>query len=236
MKKLYFFAIGLLLFSLQATAQIAVTFQVDMTDYLAANPLKTIKIAGNFAGNGAVGVPDWTPPSSPVFTDQGSNVWSATITFDAASAGNNLEFKFLNTDDSWGDCNVTQECMPTDAGDCKNPANDNRLLVIPAASTTICYKWNSCVTCGASSTREKLVTLDMTVAPNPFSNAALVTFPKDMTGASAVISSLTGQTVRTYNLGGTTLEIEKDALQPGIYFLTVVLEEGHTVARKLVVQ
>ncbi|MCB0519716.1 MAG: T9SS type A sorting domain-containing protein [Lewinellaceae bacterium] len=236
MKKLYFFAMGLILFGFQANAQVEVTFQVDLTDYLATNTLKTVKIAGNFAASGAVGVPDWTPPSTPVFTDQGSNVWSTTITFDAASVGNSLEFKFLNTDDSWGACDVDQECMPADAGDCKNPANDNRLLVIPAESTTICYKWNSCVACGASSTREQLIPLSMTVAPNPFSSTALVTFPKDMTNARAILTSLTGQTVRTYNLSGTTLEIEKEALQAGIYFLTVAMEEGRTVAQKLVVQ
>ena len=116
MKKIYFFTLSMLCaFALHA--QVQVTFQVDLTDYLAVagNTLKTVKIAGNFPVNNAVNVPEWTPPGSPVFTDLGNNIWGTTISFAAAGVGKTLEFKFLNTADSWGDCNNQQECMPASA-------------------------------------------------------------------------------------------------------------------------
>jgi hypothetical protein len=218
---------------------VAVTFGVDLTGYLAAGgTLETVKIAGNFADNGAVDVPNWDPPSSPVFTDQGMDVWTTTIEFDVASAGGNLEFKFLNTADTWGDCGVQQECMEDGADDaCKNPANDNRLFVIPTEDAEICFTWETCVACNELvSTREQLINIPMTIAPNPFSQEAIVTFGTPLVDADAKLTTLTGQVARTFTVTGTQLIIEKENLNPGVYFFTVVTDEGISTAQKLIVQ
>jgi hypothetical protein len=236
MKKLYFLALGLLFLNLQASAQVEITFQVDLTNYLAAgNTLQTVKIAGNFGTNGAIGVPDWTPPGGPAFTDLGNNVWSTTITFPATSVGNSLLYKFLNTADSWGACDVDQECIV--GGECTDGGNDgNRLLVIPGENTTLCYYFDECNVCGSTNTNETAAGNRVKIVPNPMSSTALVTFPKAMDRAVATLSSATGQLVRSYTFSGTNLEIEKDGLQPGLYFLTIPSEAGRMAALKLVVQ
>lgn len=215
---------------------VSVTFQVDLTPYLAAgNTLETVKIAGNFADNGAIGVPNWDPTSAPAFTDLGNDVWSTTIEFPVTSAGQNLEFKFLNTANSWGDCGVQQECMGPEDADCKNPSNDNRLLVIPSADETLCFTWETCLGCNVTGTNE-LIDIPMTVAPNPFSNRTVVTFNKSIVDGQVRLTSLTGQLVRTYRVNAPQLIIEKDGLTPGIYFLNVVTESGTSVAQKLIVE
>jgi hypothetical protein len=216
---------------------ITVNFQVDLTYYLAAgNTLETVKIAGNFADNAAVGVPNWDPPSSPVFTDLGNDVWGTSIEFPVTSAGQELLYKFLNTANSWGDCNVQQECLPTDAGDCRAPGNDgNRIFTIPSANETVCYTWDTCLGCNVVSTKE-LIELPMTIAPNPFSNRTVVSFNQAIVDGQVRLTSLTGQLVRTYKVNAPQLIIEKDGMTPGIYFLNVVTENGTSVAQKLIVQ
>ena len=215
---------------------VTVTFQVDLTYYLQTNTLETVKIAGNFADNGAIGVPNWAPPSGPAFTDMGNDVWSATIDFPVTSAGQELLYKFLNTADSWGDCGVQQECLPADAGSCRQPGNDgNRIFTIPSADATVCFTWETCLGCNVVGTNE-LIELPMTLAPNPFSNKTVVTFNKSIVDGQVRLTSLTGQLVRTYRVNSPQLIIEKNGLTPGIYFLNVVTDAGTSVAQKLIVE
>jgi len=213
---------------------VKVTFQVDMTYYLESNPLETVRIAGNFTDNGA-SVPNWTPPASPAFTSLGNDVWSATIEFPLTSAGQNLEYKFLNTATSWGACGVQQECMGDEDSDCKNPNNDNRLLVIPSSDATVCFTWESCLGCNVVGVEDQLVEVPMTVAPNPFSNRTVVTFHTEVNGQVRLTNAV-GQLVKSYRVNGEQLVIERDGMTPGIYFLNVITKEGTSVAQKLVVE
>ena len=112
----------------------------------------------------------------------------------------------------------------------------SRLLVIPATATTICYTWDTCVPCNTLNNTNERIDLPMTIAPNPFSSKAIVTFHQPVLDGQAQLTSLTGQLVRTYNVSGTQLTIQKDELAPGIYFFNVVTEAGVSAAQKLIVQ
>ncbi|TAK39535.1 MAG: T9SS type A sorting domain-containing protein [Saprospiraceae bacterium] len=214
---------------------VSVTFAVDLTYYLAAgNTLETVKIAGNFGANGAA-LPDWDPTAAPAFTDLGNDVWSTTIEFPAASAGQNLEFKFLNTATSWGNCGVQQECMGAEDANCKNPNNDNRLLVIPAVDTDLCYTWETCLGCNVVATHE-FIEIPMTIAPNPFSEQTVVSFNSAILDGQVRLTNLAGQVMRVYAVNGPQLIIAKGDLAPGMYFLNVVTEDGTSAAQKLVVE
>ncbi len=215
---------------------VQVTFGVDMTYYLLDNPLTTVRIAGNFADIGAIGIPSWNPSNSPAFTHVGDDVWTTTIEFPISSAGQNLEFKFLNSPDSWGDCHVHQECMDDEDAACKNPSNDNRLLVIPSSNEAICFTWESCLGCNVSGTEEAQSDVAMTVAPNPFSNRAVVTFKNSVLNGKLTLSSVTGQVLRTYQVNGAQVVIEKDNLAPGVYFINVITESGISTAERLIVE
>jgi PA domain-containing protein/type IX secretion system substrate protein len=222
------------LFEALPIATVSVTFAVDLTYYLdAGNTLETVKIAGNFGTNGA-SLPDWSPPDAPVFTDLGDDIWSATIEFPAASAGQELEFKFMNTADSWGDCGLQQECMGEEDAACK-AGGDNRLLVIPAENTDLCFTWETCLGCNVVATRE-FIEIPMSIAPNPFSNQTIVSFNSELVNGQARLTSITGQVMKIYAVNGPQLVIKRDNLASGMYFLNVVTEDGMSAAQKLVVE
>lgn len=219
---------------------IPVTFQVDMTwEKEQGNTVSTstVKIAGNFSTVGA-SIPDWDPTASPTFTHIGNDVYEVTILFPATSAGEVLQYKFLNTPDSWGACGEEQECLPSDAT-CPNAGapDYNRIFTIPdAAATTACFTYNTCEACGTVNSTREIVEVPMTIAPNPFSSKAVVTFNSPVENAQARLTSLTGQLVRSYRVEGTQLTINKGDLLPGIYFFNVVTENGVSAAEKLVVE
>ncbi|MEK9138642.1 MAG: hypothetical protein AAB393_16080, partial [Bacteroidota bacterium] len=64
-----------------------------------------------------------------------------TIEFPATSVGQTLQYKFLNTATSWGQCGDEQECLAADATCTTIP--DNRTLVIPATDLSFCYTYNT---------------------------------------------------------------------------------------------
>lgn len=239
MKKFYALFLSLGLFT-ALNAQVTVQFQVDMTDYLAnGGTLETIKIAGNFSALTGGAVPDWSPPASPVFEDLGNNVWSCAISF--VDAGSVL-FKFLNTADSWGDCNIVQECMAEDAGACilaDGGGNVNRTLEIPTEDAVLCYKWETCDACTGTSTEDLQNGRFVKVAPNPLKEGvATVTFA-NLTGEAhqITLSNIAGQMLREFNnVRGNFVEIEKGQLLPGMYFVTVSSASGVIASSKLVVE
>jgi hypothetical protein len=175
MKKIYL-SVCAMLFAAGSFAQSDVTFMVDMTPYITAGGTlavnaSNVKIAGNFTTNSAV-VPDWDPTASPAFVNVSGNVYATTINFPAASAGLGLEFKFLLTTASWGNCNDitganTQECL-TIGDPCTNGSNDNRFYTIGTVNETICFEWNTCTVCSGVGVKESLTSLaNLAVSPNP---------------------------------------------------------------------
>ena len=174
-----------MLIALSSFAQSDVTFQIDMTPYITAGgtlPVipANVKIAGNFTTNGAI-VPDWDPSLSPAFTNIGGNFYQTTINFPAGTAGQGLEFKFLLTTASWGNCNDitganTQECL-TIGDPCTNGSNDNRFYTIASVNETICFEWNTCTVCTGVGIKQNVENLaNLLVAPNPVVNSAVISY------------------------------------------------------------
>ena len=231
--------------ALNANAQVDVTFQVDMTDYLkvTGNKLQTIKVAGTFGGtnakSGTVALVDWTPPSTPKFavTATGKNIWSTKITFPNASKGTDLFFKFLNTADTWGACGVDQECFDATVANvdkCTQNAGDfNRLLKIPTANTTVCFKWNTCAACGSVNTQDLALDADVTVSPNPATESMLLTIATE--GVYNVdVTTVTGQIVHSLqNVSGQAV-IERNDLANGMYFLVIRYAAGKFQTQKVI--
>ncbi len=184
MKKIYL-SVCAMLFAAGAFAQSDVTFMVDMTPYINAGGTlavnaANVKIAGNFSTNGSL-LPDWDPTSSSAFTNVSGNVYSTTINFPAGTAGQGLEFKFLLTTASWGNCNDitganTQECL-TVGDPCTNGSNDNRFYTIGTVNETICFEWNTCTVCTGLGVKQNLTNLaNLAVSPNPSVNNTVISY------------------------------------------------------------
>ncbi len=132
-------------------APVTVTYQVDVTEYLAGgatlNP-NGIRVGGNFTTVGA-SLPDWSPANAAcAMTDLGNNLWSIAVTYPASAIGTTQLYKFVNGD--WGTNEgggssliAINGCGVNDGG-----GNINRTLVIPATNTTYTYCWDKCVACG----------------------------------------------------------------------------------------
>ena len=184
MKKIYSF-FSVLFITAAMTAQVNVTYMVDITDYLAAgNVLGAggIRIGGDFAAtggmNGAAAMAAWAPADPTcALTDMGGNVWGIVVTYPDASIGLDQPYKFVNND--WGTNEGTDAANTIGADGCgtdDGAGNVNRHLLIPDADIMLQYCWDRCFKCDGSDpivlgifdTPTSLGAV--TVSPNPVSS------------------------------------------------------------------
>jgi hypothetical protein len=217
-------------------AQTVVTFQVDVTNYVAGGATidaTGIRIAGNFSANGATanGSPmgDLSPtlPSSAM-TSIGNNVWQIVVTFPAA--GGNLSYKFVNG--NWGTSEGLDPLNTIVSGGCgvsvpsPNGAIIYRTMVIPSVGTTIRYCWDKCLyACngsGANVTEGSISNL--VVSPNPATDVATFAFESNENHATVTLFDLSGKTVAEQTaVTGASNQIEMNTanLMAGYYIYSV---------------
>ncbi len=223
MKKI-FTLISAVALSIGAFAQtVNVTYQVDITGYLAAgNTLNAngIRVGGNFSDNGATNV-NWSPADpSNAMTDMGNNIWSITIAYPVANVGATQYYKFVNGD--WGTNEGTDPANTIATGGCgvdDGSGNINRTLVIPATDATVCFVWDACTSCAASIASNEVS--NVVVTPNPAND--VVNFNFDLSNAkeaTITLFDLTGKEVAsTVASASTSLNIE--GLGAGTYIYQI---------------
>ena len=153
MKKIFTFCF-VALSAMMAQAQVAVTFNVDMTGQTV--DANGVHIAGNFNDVNYDGTPEnaaylnWNP-SAIALANQGNGIWSVTLNL----IPERYEFKFINGNDWPFTEDVPNACQVEVNG------NDNRFWTIsglnPTESMTVCYA--SCAACGQNTVRFRV---DMT--------------------------------------------------------------------------
>lgn len=153
MKKIFTFCF-VALSAVMAQAQVAVTFNVDMTG-LTVNA-NGVHMAGNFNDVNYDGIAEnpayvnWNP-SAIALVDGGNGIWSVTLNLVAER----YEFKFINGNDWPFAEDVPSACQVEVNG------NDNRYWSISGANATenmtVCYE--SCAACGENTVRFRV---DMT--------------------------------------------------------------------------
>lgn len=178
-----------------AFAQTNVTFQVDMNNY--AGTFTTPEVNGTFNG--------WCGNCAAMSDADGDNVWEVTI---ALTAGDTVEYKFSN--DSWAGQETNDPTAPCTNG---NATYTNRVLVVPAAATTLpAVCWASCDPCSTSP------------------STANVTFQVDM---QLYTGSFTAPEVNgTFNSWCGNCAAMTDADGDNVWDVTVVLNVGDTVEYK----
>jgi hypothetical protein len=232
MNKIYTFLIALMVIPvMQINAQSNVTFKVDITNYLIDNELGAngIRIGGNFTTNGAT-LPDWTPSAAECgLTQEGtSNIWSITVAFPGSSAGQTLQYKFVNND--WGtNEGVTNSQIAIDGcGTDDGGGNINRTLVIPAADATVEFCWDQCDACVTSSVNEAVAPFTgVNIFPNPAKEFVNVNFTSvDAGNVSIEIYNTLGQRIALEQLGfrtagANTHQINLNGMNNGVYFVKI---------------
>lgn len=234
MKKLFTF-LFLLGCTFYMTAQVAVTFAVDMNGVTEFDPAADVlKVRGSFNG--------WGDASGDnVLTDEdGDGAYSVTI--EGAIFPGEIQFKYLLND--WG-TNEFGESTPGEPGDCTmddGAGNVNRIETIPNEDAVVLtvYKYNGCeVSDLPASVIEPTSTIKgITVSPNPFNTSAIVTIDNPSnTAHDVIITNMTGQVVELFhNVTDNNITIEKGNLTKGIYFIGFRNAKGEVAMDRLVIQ
>jgi len=166
--------------------------------------------------------------------------WSTTNTimyhFDDAPTGvyevisyvspnNTYEYKFYNGNSS-GDAEIV-------AGSCTVGGNRSETITTDVVLNTVCFSYCSDCTTG---TDEVSNNTSIKMFPNPTTNNTKIEF-KNSNKKNVIITDLSGKIVREYSsVFDTSLQIQKDNLLSGIYFVNVRYDDYSTVQEKLIFQ
>jgi len=254
MKKLYIVLFSILL-GLGAMAQVTVTFQVDVTNYIEEFTVGAtgMRIAGDFPANLAVAngmdAAEWNPDSDfGAMTDLGDNIWSIAVTYPESSIGNTQFFKFVN--ETWGtpgeaneggDASLiaTEGCGVDDGN-----GNINRTLVVPESDVTITYCWEQCLQCDGSEPITNVLEVNAGISgveifPNPTNSNTQVSYTLKQTNKVTVqLLDLLGKEVSnvfegTQSFGEQLINVDMDGFQAGIYFIQIT-SGGSTQVSKVI--
>ncbi len=242
MKKIYLF-LFVSLFTFSLTAQVDVTFQVDMSDQTVSSA--GVFVSGDWMANASVGS-DWAEPGSvtevQLTDDNGDDVYTLTVTLMNPGP---YAYKYSNGS-GWpnGEAGGTDDNFQADLSACgvdNGFGGYNRTMDVPneASYALTAYKFNTCEESSIISSTEELVDFGaVTVRPNPFTSTATISFGNPNNEVhNLLISDITGKTVATYNnIRGTQFEINRGELINGIYFATLQDEAGNAVTKKLMVK
>jgi len=197
------------------TAQVAVTFQVDMSEETVS--ADGVHLAGEFQG--------WDPAATAM-TDQGNGVWAVTIDLDPNST---YEYKFVNGN-AWG----TDESVPAACAQ-----NNNRFVQVGASNQTIplvCF--GSCIECQIG-VEENALAQSVALYPNPSNGIVNFDFSFDApTDVAITVYNTLGHVVAEIQESSMTAGTSRvDATQwaSGIYTVRIS-GMNETMIRQLVIQ
>ncbi len=207
-----------------------ITFAVDMRDEIINGTVGTVSLAGSFQSE-VVGQSwsDWTPGVTLMTDPDGDSVYTVTLRFVEGF----YEYKFINGT-TWGQ----DETVP--AG-CQ--WNNNRFMNIDTSNNStvfldeVCF--SSCSDCAPILNTAYLNSnnLILQVVPNPFEMATTLQLFGNNTDYTVQLFNISGQLVQSRKgFGEKPLEIERNNLKAGIYFLQVQTTEGKQLNHKIIVR
>ena len=249
--KIIFTFLSALFIGVSLTAQVAVTFEVDASAYVAGGATidpSGIRIAGNFStrqgtvSGAAMG--EWSPISgTAAMTNMGGNIWKVVVTFPNASKGLTLNYLFVNG--NWGMQEGTAGTSTILSGGCGETLTVQgtpltvRKYTIPQTATTKHVCWDKCLyACnGSAASVEDQAIAGLSVSPNPMTDAAVFKFSTAVPEVTITLMDLTGKVVATKAVATqaeNTVEISTAHLLTGSYLYQIAA--GSEVFTGLVVK
>ena len=207
MKKILFAILSI--FSLRATAQVDVTFQVDMTG---VTGFTTPEVNGIFNA--------WCGNCAPMSDANADNIWEITIPLNAGT----YEYKYAY--DTWlGSESLTagDPCTVTNSGFTNRTLDVTGTLVMD----TVCY--GTCISCGGINVSEE--TNDgFSIYPNPVQNSFMIESANLVKSIS--ILDNTGKRIELPIVAlNNNVQVNTESLPAGIYHVQVLTANGSTTQR-----
>jgi hypothetical protein len=193
-----------------------IRFLVDMTNETSVSP-NGVHVAGNFQSQ------QWNTKNNILYSF-GGGVYEVI----AYAPAGNYQFKYYN-----GNTLGNTETVPAS---CATNSNRTHNLVADTILPTVCYK--ACTTCSLASVFEYSSEISgLKMYPNPTVTSSFLEFKTKNTFYNVVVSDLSGRILRTYRSeNGETLEIHKDDLNVGIYFISVTDNRNAKSSSKLIIE
>jgi len=250
MKKIVPFLTALFVCSM-LTAQVVVTFQVDVTNYIAGGATidpTGMRIAGNFSGRQGTAagspMPDWSPsvPSCGM-TAQANNVYQSVVTFPNNVIGQQLQYIFVNGNfGAQEGISANNDFVSEGCGmiaTVQGTPFTVRTLNIPQMATTKLFCFDSCYSCAGSGVGINEINVsDLNVSPNPSADNVTFSFATNASQVEIALYDLMGKKVSSRAFETTALNVVDFSLaqlQPGTYVYQVVAE-GQTTTGRIIKQ
>ena len=233
------------------TAQVAVTFQVDVTNYIASGiaiDASGMRIAGNFSSrqgtSGGAPMADWSPTvASCGMTAQANNVWQSVVTFPNSVIGQQLQYIFVNGNfGAQEGISANNEFVSEGCGmitTVQGTPFTVRTLNIPQTATTKLFCFDSCYSCAGSGVGINEINVsDVNVSPNPSADNVTFSFATNAPQVEIVLFDLMGKKVSSKAYATTAFNVVDFSLaqlQAGTYVYQV-LAEGQTTTGRIIKQ
>ena len=175
-----------------------------------------VHIAGNFQGN--------NPATSRMYSF-GSGVYEYMAWL---TPGTQVEYKFYN-----GNTTAASETVPTACA-----TNGNRIIASVSNAQilpTVCF--SDCINCYPLSVANVGKLNKLSLAPNPMTTNAILSFNDDAKSHTLRIMDVQGRVVAYFdNIYSNTFEINKTNMPPSMYFLQIANDKNESKTLKLIVE
>ena len=217
---------------------VSVIFAIDMNG-VANVSTDGVSIAGTIQDNYAgTSCGEWNPGCTVLTDDDQDGVWTIKLRLPVGT----YLYKYVNGN-AWGNNEgggLTDACGEDDGNGGLNRTLD--LTNAPLDRDTVVgpFKYDSCAVSSVQVTsidREFANELSMSVAPNPTSHGAVLSFSNEAGKRyTFTMTSMTGAIVRREVVSNSSVEIARRDLPAGLYFLTLTNGEGQQASQKLLLQ
>lgn len=193
-----------------------VRFVVDMSNVGTVSS-NGVHVAGNFQSQ------TWNTKNNILYSF-GGGIYEVI----AYAPSGTYEFKYYN-----GNTAGNTETVPAS---CATNNNRSHNLVADTILPTVCY--GACVSCALASVHEYISEISgIKMYPNPVVSSSIMEFENKNTFYNVVLTDLTGRVLKTYRSeNGESLEVKKDDLKAGIYFITVTNNRDARSTSKIIIE
>lgn len=193
-----------------------IRFLVDMSNEASVSP-NGVHVAGNFQTQ------TWNTQNNILYSF-GGGVYEII----AYAPAGTYEFKYYN-----GNTLGNTETVPAA---CATNNNRTHNLVADTILPTVCYK--ACVSCSLAGIFEYSSEISgIKMYPNPVISSATLEFKEKGIAYAATLMDLSGRVLKTFNSSnGENIEISRDDLKSGIYFVRVTNANNAKSTSKLIIQ